>query len=194
MKDKFCFIFTNFWMFRKFWLCTKVKYCYFTAIKLKYRIFRGMLNLLLCLYFNQLKEQSVWKILPLFSIFSKCFFTGSNFSWHVPWTWICDEFCPMIFLFNLLLGVGRWKWLKIFLCVCLTLTQQRTVRKWFVMPYSNVVKVYIGFRQKFKIKVQHSNEICRSTAPLGWGGFKFENWWTWPNYIDLYTRIIAISL
>ena len=31
-------------------------------------------------------------------------------------------------------------------------------------------------------------------APLGWGGFKFENWCRWPNYIDLYTRIIAISL
>ena len=30
--------------------------------------------------------------------------------------------------------------------------------------------------------------------PLGWGGFKFENWWTWPNYVDLYTSIIAISI
>ena len=31
-------------------------------------------------------------------------------------------------------------------------------------------------------------------TPLGWGRFKFENWWPWPNYMDLYTRIIAISL
>ena len=31
-------------------------------------------------------------------------------------------------------------------------------------------------------------------APLGWGGFKFESWWTWPNYMELHTRIIAVSL
>ena len=30
--------------------------------------------------------------------------------------------------------------------------------------------------------------------PQGFGGFKFENWWLWPNYMDLYTRIIPISL
>ena len=35
---------------------------------------------------------------------------------------------------------------------------------------------------------------CQSMSPLGWGGFKFENWWTWPNYMGLYTRIIAVSL
>ena len=23
-------------------------------------------------------------------------------------------------------------------------------------------------------------------TPLGWGGFKFENWWMWPNYMDFY--------
>ena len=56
------------------------------------------------------------KILPFWSIFSNCFFTGSNFSWQVPWTWICDEFWPMIFLFYLLLGVGRKKCLNSFLC------------------------------------------------------------------------------
>ena len=31
-------------------------------------------------------------------------------------------------------------------------------------------------------------------SPLGWGGFKFENWWPWPNYMELHTRIIAVLL
>ena len=36
--------------------------------------------------------------------------------------------------------------------------------------------------------------LARLSSPLGWGGLKFENWWTWPSYIELYTRIIAVSL
>ena len=33
-----------------------------------------------------------------------------------------------------------------------------------------------------KIRAE-DKKSCQSMSPLGWGGFKFENWWMWPNYI-----------
>ena len=42
--------------------------------------------------------------------------------------------------------------------------------------------------------ISYGFHIFSTFTPLGWGGFKFENWWTWPNYMGLYTRIIAVSL
>ena len=54
-----------------------------------------------------------------------------------------------------------------------------------------VVKQRWIFFQNFQISYK---VLMSFFPPLGWGGFKFENWWMWSNYMNLYTRIIAISL
>ena len=67
---------------------------------------------------------------------------------------------------------------------------------WAYSCMSRKVLKLISDRQK-SIEIDHGqllNEIMVKLAPLGWGGFKFENLWTWPNYMELYTRIIAIPL
>ena len=55
----------------------------------------------------------------------------------------------------------------------------------------NIFPKYNNGNLKFFTRIEEKGEPW---TPLGWGGFKFENWWTWPNYMELFTRIIAVSL
>ena len=59
---------------------------------------------------------------------------------------------------------------------------------WFRIRKMNKVEYHQEKKPSWHFTTINGN---KSRTPLGCGGSKFENWWTWLNYMELHTRIIV---